>query len=176
MRARINALVDFLVEQRLTQTTNTQQRCLLQSIMGKVAVGNGKLAYQRYLDIFSSPRWQKLAAKGSRSQRLLWASTSTKNPTYRDVIYVEELIGKDTLDTIPPVTLQAFRDHGIVRPTLAEDIEAASQTMHRLAQVGISIREVTDRLLDDGLRLFTESFEKLPQGIGTRAPHALAGN
>ena len=107
------------------------------------------------------PRWQALAAKGAQTQRVLWASTSTKNPNYRDVMYVEELIGPDTVDTMPPATLEAFRDHGRVRESLTEDIPGAKKTMDDLAKAGISMKEVTDKLTEDGVKLFADAFDKL---------------
>ena len=105
--------------------------------------------------------WQALSGKGAQSQRLLWASTSTKNPAYPDVLYVDELIGEDTVNTIPPATLDAFRDHGQVRTSLAEDVDAAAETMSALERAGVSMEEVTDKLLEDGVRLFSEAFDKL---------------
>ena len=133
----------------------------MKSLLVKVAIANGKLTYQRYQNIFSGPRWQALAAKGAQTQRVLWASTSTKNPNYRDVIYVEELIGPDTVNTMPPATIDAFRDHGKVRKSLTEDVEGASKVMDDLAQAGISIKEVTDKLTHDGVKLFADAFDKL---------------
>jgi transaldolase / glucose-6-phosphate isomerase len=159
--SRIDTLVDSLLNDRLKKTTDSGQQSLLKSLLGKVAIANGKLTYQRYRGIFSGTRWEPLAAKGAHTQRVLWASTSTKNPNYRDVMYVEELIGPDTVDTIPPVTLEAFRDHGRVRESLTEDIPGAQKTMADLAQAGISMKEVTDKLTDDGVKLFADAFDKL---------------
>jgi transaldolase / glucose-6-phosphate isomerase len=133
----------------------------LKSLLGKVAVANGKQTYQRYLRIFSGNRWKALATKGAQTQRVLWASTSTKNPSYSDVLYVEELIGADTVNTIPPATLDAFRDHGQPRASLTEDLDSADKTMETVATLGISMKEVTDKLTDDGVRLFAEAFDKL---------------
>jgi transaldolase / glucose-6-phosphate isomerase len=110
--SRIDSLVDSMINEKLKTATDAQQQALLKSLLGKVAIANGKLTYQRYQRIFSSTRWQALAAKGAQTQRVLWASTSTKNPAYRDVMYVEELIGPDTVNTMPPATIDAFRDHG----------------------------------------------------------------
>jgi len=134
-------------------------------LQGKVAIANGKQTYQKYQAIFAADRWKALAAKGGQTQRVLWASTSTKNPAYRDVLYVEELIGPDTVDTIPPATLDAFRDHGIPRASLTESVEAAHRTMETLAQVEISMKEVTDKLTDDGVRLFAEAFRTLLEAV-----------
>jgi transaldolase/glucose-6-phosphate isomerase len=159
--SRIDTLVDSLLNDRLKKTTDPGQQALLKSLLGKVAIANGKLTYQRYRRIFSGPRWEPLAAKGAHTQRVLWASTSTKNPNYRDVMYVEELIGPDTVDTMPPATLEAFRDHGRVRESLTEDIPGAQKTMEDLAKAGISMKEVTDKLTEDGVKLFADAFDKL---------------
>ncbi|MFZ0211316.1 MAG: bifunctional transaldolase/phosoglucose isomerase [Candidatus Acidiferrales bacterium] len=159
--SRIDTLVDKQLGERLKQTTDSAQRAQLQSLLGKVAIANAKMAYEMYGRIFSGPRWDALAAKGAHVQRLLWASTSTKNPAYRDVMYVEELIGKDTVNTIPPATLDAFRDHGRVRLSLTEDVGAARATMQTLANVGISMKQVTDQLVDEGVQLFADAFGKL---------------
>ena len=159
--SRIDTLVDSILNDRLKKTTDAAQQGLLKSLLGKVAIANGKLTYQRYERIFSGPRWAKLAAKGAHTQRVLWASTSTKNPNYRDVLYVEELIGPDTVDTMPPATLEAFRDHGRVRKSLTEDVPGAQKTMDDLAKAGISMKEVTDKLTDDGVKLFADAFDKL---------------
>ena len=126
-----------------------------------MAVANGKQTYERYRRIFSGNRWRALAAKGAQTQRVLWASTSTKNPNYRDVLYVEELIGAVTVNTIPPATFDAFRDHGRLRASLTEDLDSANKTMEMVAKLGISMKEVTDKLTDDGVRLFAEAFTKL---------------
>jgi transaldolase len=159
--SRIDSSVDSIAEARLKTSKDSREQEQLKGILGKVAIANGKLAYQRYEKIFATDRWKKLAAKGAKTQRVLWASTSTKNPNYRDVMYVEELIGPDTVNTVPPNTLDAFRDHGRSRVSLTEDVPAAEQTMKTLAQLGISIDEVTDKLTDDGVRLFAEAFDKL---------------
>jgi transaldolase / glucose-6-phosphate isomerase len=159
--SRIDSLVDGMIDAKLKATTDPQHQALLKSLLGKVAIANGKLTYQRYQQIFSGPRWQALAAKGAQTQRVLWASTSTKNPAYRDVLYAEELIGPDTVDTMPPATIDAFRDHGRLRNSLTEDVPAAQKTMDDLAKAGISIKEVTDKLTDDGVKLFADAFDKL---------------
>ena len=159
--SRIDTLVDSLLNDKLKTTTDASPKALLNGLLGKVAIANGKLAYERYQRIFSGPRWQALAAKGAQTQRVLWASTSTKNPHYRDVIYVEELIGPDTVDTMPPATIDAFRDHGRLRNSLTDDVPGAQKVMDDLARAGISIKEVTDKLTDDGVKLFADAFDKL---------------
>ncbi|MGA9305503.1 MAG: transaldolase [Candidatus Sulfotelmatobacter sp.] len=159
--SRIDTLVDSIINDKLKTTNDPQQQALLKSLLGKVAIANGKLTYQRYQRIFSGPRWQALAAQGAQTQRVLWASTSTKNPAYRDVMYVEELIGPDTVDTMPPATIDAFRDHGKLRNSLTEDVPGAQSVMDNLAKAGISIKEVTTKLTDDGVKLFADAFHKL---------------
>jgi len=159
--SRIDTLIDSLLNDKLKATTDASQQALLKSLLGKVAIANGKLTYQRYQKIFSGARWQALAAKGAQTQRVLWASTSTKNPNYRDVIYIEELIGPDTVNTMPPATIDAFRDHGLLRNALLEDVPGAQKTMDDLALAGISIKQVTDKLTDDGVKLFADAFDKL---------------
>ena len=159
--SRIDSLVDSLVEDKLKNEKDAARKAKLQGILGKVAIANGKLTYEAYQRIFSSSRWKALAAKGAQTQRVLWASTSTKNRNYRDVLYIEELIGPDTVNTVPPATLDAFRDHGKPRQSLTENIGAARQTMSDLAAVGIVMKEVTDKLTADGVKLFADSFDTL---------------
>jgi transaldolase len=163
--SRIDTLIDSMVNDRLKKTTDATQQALLSSLLGKVAIANGKLTYQRYQRIFSGPRWESLAAKGAQTQRVLWASTSTKNPKYRDVIYIEELIGPDTVNTMPPATIEAFRDHGQLRNSLNEDVAGAQKVMDDLARAGISIKEVTDKLTEDGVKLFADAFGKLLSAV-----------
>ena len=158
--SRIDTLADQMIEARL-EAADEAGKERLRELAGKVAVANAKLTYKRYKEIMQGEGWQALAGKGARPQRLLWASTSTKNPGYRDVLYVEELVGEDTVNTVPPATLDAFRDHGKVRKSLEEDVEGASETMAALERAGVSMQEVTDRLLEDGVRLFSDAFDKL---------------
>ncbi len=159
--SRIDTLVDSMIDDKLKTTTDAQQQALLRSLKGKVAIANGKLTYQRYQRIFSGPRWQALVSNGAQTQRVLWASTSTKNPAYRDVMYVEELIGPDTVNTMPPATVDAFRDHGRLRNSLTEDIDGAQKVMDDLAKSSISIKEATTKLTHDGVKLFADAFNKL---------------
>jgi len=163
--SRIDTAADAIIAARLKTSKDPKEQEQLKSLQGKVAIANGKLAYQRYLKIFGSDRWKKLAAQGAQTQRVLWASTGTKNPAYSDVMYVEELIGPDTVNTIPPATLEAFRDHGRPRASLLENIPAAQQTMQTLAKVGISIDEITDKLTNEGIRAFEDAFDKLLEAI-----------
>jgi transaldolase/glucose-6-phosphate isomerase len=159
--SRIDTLVDSMIEDKLKTTKDAPTQALLKSLLGKVAIANGKLTYQRYQRIFSGPRWEALASKGAQTQRVLWASTSTKNPAYRDVMYVEELIGPDTVDTMPPATVDAFRDHGRLRNSLTEDVAGAQKVMDDLAKAGISITAVTTKLTTDGVKLFADAFHQL---------------
>jgi transaldolase/glucose-6-phosphate isomerase len=169
--SRIDSLVDSMINDKLKAATDAQQQALLKSLLGKVAIANGKLTYLRYQRLFSGPRWQALAAQGAQTQRVLWASTSTKNPAYRDVMYVEELIGPDTVNTMPPATIDAFRDHGKLRNSLTEDVAGAQNVMDNLARSGISIKDVTTKLTDDGVKLFADAFHKLLAAVekGTQA-------
>ncbi|MFY9741790.1 MAG: transaldolase [Candidatus Sulfotelmatobacter sp.] len=163
--SRIDTLVDSMIDDKLKPTSDAKQQALLKSLKGKVAIANGKLAYQKYQHIFSGPRWQALSSQGAQTQRVLWASTSTKNPAYNDVMYVEELIGPDTVNTMPPATVDAFRDHGKLRNSLTEDIPGAQKVMDDLARAGISIQGVTARLTTEGVKLFADAFNKLLQAV-----------
>ncbi len=167
--SRIDTLVDGQLAERLKSAKTDADRELVKSLLGKVAIANAKLTYQRYKEIFSGPRWQALAARGARTQRVLWASTSTKNPAYSDLLYVEELIGRDTVDTIPPATYDAFRDHGVPRASLEENVDAAGRTMQDLQRAGISMKAVTDQLVEDGVKLFAEAFDKLLAAVDQHA-------
>jgi transaldolase/glucose-6-phosphate isomerase len=161
--SRIDTLVDNTITAKLKNVSNQQEEQLLRSLQGKVAIANAKQAYRSYGQIFtdSNPRWKALAARGAQTQRLLWASTSTKNPAYNDVMYVEELIGPDTVNTIPPATLDAFREHGRVSRTLDADLAAADKTMSDLEKASISMKAVTDQLLEEAIKLFDDAFDKL---------------
>jgi transaldolase len=158
--SRIDSAVDAMIDVRLPQAA-PEQKNLMESVRSKVAIANAKLAYERYQRIFSGPRWETLAAKGAQTQRVLWASTSTKNPKLRDVLYIEELIGKDTVNTIPPATYDAFRDHGVPRASLTEDVEGARTVMANLEAAGISIDTVTADLVIAGVKQFEDAFTKL---------------
>ena len=173
--SRIDSAFDNLIVQRLAASAVTaREQALLRSLTGKVAIANAKLAYQCYQEVFAGTRWQSLAARGAQPQRLLWASTGTKNPSLSDVVYVEELIGPDTVNTMPPATLDAFRDHGRPRASLMVDVDEARDTMASVADLGISMKQVTDRLLADGVRLFAESYEKLLKAVDRQRHDASA--
>lgn len=159
--SRIDTEVDNRINEKLKSASEPQQQQFLRSLLGKVAIANAKQAYHHYQQMIDSPRWKALAARGAQTQRLLWASTSTKNPNYRDVMYLEELIGPDTVNTVPPATLDAFRNHGRVARTLDADVAAADKTMTDLEKAGISMKDVTDKLLEEAIKLFDDAFDKL---------------
>ena len=160
--SRIDTLVDSMIDERLkTATPPPQNQDLLRSLQGKVAIANAKQAYRFYQQMIAGPRWKALAAHEAQTQRLLWASTSTKNPKYRDVLYIEELIGPDTVNTVPPATMDAFRDHGIVRRTLDADLAKADKVMADLERAGIGMQKVTAQLLEEAIKLFDDAFQKL---------------
>jgi transaldolase len=137
-------------------------------LKGSLGIANAKLAYQNYLEVFAGPRWEALEAKGATKQRCLWASTSTKNPEYRDVMYVEELIGPETVDTMPEETMVAFQDHGKVELTLTEDVAAARKLFMDLHAAGIDYEDVTDTLEREGVQKFADSFDELLEGIRSK--------
>ena len=166
--SRIDTLVDSKVED-MRKSGKGAPGDLLDKIEGQIAIANAKMTYKKYQELYGAPRWKALAAKGAQPQRLLWASTSTKNPKYRDVLYVEELIGAETVDTIPPATFDAFREHGKLRPSLTEDVPGAAKVMENLAKAGISMKEVTDKLLVDGVKLFADAFKTLLDATGKSA-------
>jgi transaldolase/glucose-6-phosphate isomerase len=144
------------------------------ALRGRTAIANAKLAYRRFEEIFHGEPFAPLAARGARPQRVLWASTSTKNPAYRDVVYVEELIGSETVNTLPPATLEAFRDHGGVRPSLTEEVAEAEEHLARLAAVGVDLDEITDRLQRDGVEAFAASFDSLLAAVEGKRRRMLA--
>jgi transaldolase/glucose-6-phosphate isomerase len=166
--SRIDTLVDGEITEKIGAAKTPADQATLRGLQGKIAIANAKLAYERYKRIFSGPRWAALASRGAQTQRVLWASTSTKNPAYRDVLYVEELIGPDTVDTIPPATFDDFRDHGKPRASLEENLAAARSTLSALEQAGISLKQATDTLTTDGVKLFAEAFDKLLAAVENR--------
>jgi transaldolase len=167
--SRIDSLVDSTIDAKQKMETDSAKKARLESLRGKVAIANARRTYAKYQEITGTSRWKALAAKGAQTQRLLWASTSTKNPKYRDVLYVEELIGADTVDTIPPATFDAFRDHGKLRNSLTENVAGANQTMADMEAAGISMKEVTDKLLADAVKLFQDPFKQLLDAITKHA-------
>jgi len=170
--SRIDSMVDAMVKAKLKTSVDPKQQTLLRSLLGKVAIANAKLTYRRYKQIFSGSDWDALAKKGAQTQRVLWASTSTKDPTYSDILYVEELIGPETVNTMPPQTLEAFRDHGKPKPSLESGLDAAEQTMNALDAVGISMQKVTDDLVTQAVKLFAEPFDKLLNAVDAKCKFA----
>jgi transaldolase / glucose-6-phosphate isomerase len=169
--SRIDSAVDTLVEAKL-KIANGPEAVRLKTVRGKVAIANAKVAYQSYKKIFTGPRWDALRARGAQTQRVLWASTGTKNPHYSDVLYIEELIGPETVNTVPPDTLSAFRDHGRPRASLEEDVSGAMDVLSDLEKSGISLKQVTDDLLADGLSKFVDPFTKLLKAVQRRCRDA----
>ena len=168
--SRIDGAVDELIDRKVQEANDPDEKAALECLKGKVAIANAKLAYQRYKRLFATSRWNGLAARGARPQRLLWASTGTKNKAYSDVLYVEELIGPDTVNTMPPATMDAFRDHGRVRSTLAEGVDKAQQVLAALDRVGISFDKVTAQLVEEGVQLFVDAADRLLGAVaGKRA-------
>jgi transaldolase / glucose-6-phosphate isomerase len=172
--SRIDVAIDDIAEGKTPSTQDTDKR-QLKSLRGRVAIANAKLAYQRFKRLFSGARWQKLVAKGARVQRVLWASTSTKTAGLSDVLYVEQLIGRDTINTMPPGTIDAFRDHGHVGQNLEKDFAEAERTMKILSQCGISIDAVTDKLTEEGVKQFCDAFDKLLGALSSKRTHLLGG-
>jgi transaldolase/glucose-6-phosphate isomerase len=162
--SRVDTAVDALLEKRLEQATPEQQADL-KRLLGKAAIANAKLAYQRHFGLFSDAEWNELVKQGAQTQRLLWASTGTKNKNYNDVMYLEELIGRDTVNTVPPATLRAFRDHGRIRDSLIEDLPGARRVIDSLAELGISMSSVADNLLDEGEQQFLKAFRKMLNAV-----------
>lgn len=159
--------VDTVVDRELGKIGNTE-------LQGKIAIANAKLVYDKFVKIFSGPRWQKLAEAGARVQRPLWASTGTKNPLYPDTLYIDELIGEDTVNTVPPATLTAFRDHGRVASTLGKGVDDAKQRLLQLKKLGIDLDDITEKLQKDGVASFVDSFDKLMQAIAGKREQLLA--
>jgi len=166
--SRIDTKADKELEQRLAKSADPQEKEALTSLLGRVAIANAKLAYQLFKNVFSTPRFERLRARGGRVQRPLWASTGTKNPKYSDVMYIESLIGPDTVNTIPPATFDAFRDHGKVALTLEQELDQAARTLERLESFGISLQKITTELTKEGVKSFADSFDALMDTIEAR--------
>jgi transaldolase len=164
--SKVASVASFFVSRVDTETDRRLEELGNTKLQGRLAIANAKLAYRHFEEAFSGPRWQFLEGKGASKQRPLWASTSTKNPSYRDVLYVEELIGPDTVDTMPPETVEAFADHGEVRgDTVREGVGKAARLFDKLRDAGIDYDDVVETLEDEGVRKFTESFDNLIDGI-----------
>ena len=172
--SRIDTAVDTQLDRAIDATADEGVRRELADMKGTVAIANATLAYAAYAEIFSGPRWEALAGREARTQRPLWASTSMKTPGVRDVRYVEELVGPDTVDTMPDATIAAFLDHGVVRRTLDADIAGARATLDRLARAGIHLDEITERLQHDGVAQFAAAFDDLNKTIAAKRAEMLA--
>jgi transaldolase / glucose-6-phosphate isomerase len=166
--SRIDTAVDKLLDEGIARANDPDEKARLAALKGKIAIANGKLAYQRYLRLFAGERWKALAAHGAKPQRLLWASTGTKNKAYSDVLYVEELIGPNTINTMPIATIDAFRDHGKLRDSLQEDTAGGQHLLGELNRAGISLDRVTDRLVEEGVRQFADAADKLLAAVAKK--------
>jgi transaldolase/glucose-6-phosphate isomerase len=173
--SRIDTMADKQLDEKIARANDPTEKERLAALKGKVAIANAKLAYQEYGKLIAGARWEKLAAAGARPQRLLWASTGTKNKDYSDVLYVEELIGPDTVNTMPPATLDAFRDHGRLRNSLQENLDEARRVLAELEKSGISLDAITAELVKDGVRLFADSADKLYGAVAHKRTTLLGG-
>jgi transaldolase/glucose-6-phosphate isomerase len=173
--SRIDTEADKRLDAKIAEVNDDAEKARLAALKGKVAIANAKMAYQLYLKRFAGPRWEALAARGARVQRLLWASTGTKNKAYPDTMYVDELIGRDTINTVPPATLEAFRDHGTPKETLTAGIAEAEKVLADFAKAGLSLDAITDKLTKDGVRLFADAFDHLLGAVAGKRAAFLAG-
>ena len=167
--SRVDTATDKQIDAKIAAAKSDAERETLRGLLGKTANANAKIAYQRFLDVFGSERFKRLQAKGAKVQRPLWASTGTKNAAYSDILYVQELIGPDTVNTMPPKTIDAFRDHGVVRRTIDEDVDDARLVLTGLHDVGISLDAVTDQLQKDGVEAFAKSFNEIHEMTAAKA-------
>src|SRR3954452_9119542 len=174
--SRIDSAVDKQLDEKIAKANDPAAKARLEALKGKVAIANAKMAYQEFKKLFSGKRWQTLQAKGAKPQRLLWASTGTKNKAYRDVLYVEELIGKDTINTVPPATLDAFRDHGKLRDSLEENVDDARTVLAGLEQAGISLDAITADLVKDGVKQFADAADKLYGAVAHKRAAVIAAH
>ena len=172
--AKVGSVASYFVSRVDTEADGRLDEAGHPELKGKLAVANAKLAYQNYKEIFSGERWEALASKGATPQWCLWASTSTKNPEYRDVLYVEELIGPDTVDTMPRETIEAFQDHGEVELTLEQGIDEARRVFEQVAEAGVDYDDVTDTLEREGVQKFIDSFTELLEGIDAKRKQLVA--
>ena len=167
--SRVDTLADNLLQAKIDASADETQQAHLRDLQGKLAVANAKIAYQAFKELFGAPRFLRLAGKGARAQRVLWASTGTKNPTYSDVMYVEDLIGAPTVNTMPPATIEAFKDHGHLRNSLEEDVAQAEEAIAEIEAAGLSVDAITDQLLDEGVSSFAQSFEEILAAVDEQA-------
>ena len=173
--SRIDSAIDAQLEFKIRHSNDEAEKMTLSSLLGKAAIANAKIQYQRFKEIFASERFAKLKAKGAQVQRPLWASTGTKNPAYSDVLYVDSLIAPQTVNTIPPATYTAFRDHGTVALTIETGLGQAKADLAKLAQIGISLEDVCQKLQDDGVKAFADSFDSLMQTIKSKQAAMTSG-
>jgi len=173
--SRIDSAIDSKLEFRCRRSTDEAEKANLTALLGKAAIANAQLMYQTFKETFNSARFSALREKGARVQRPLWASTGTKNPAYRDTYYVEELIGPDTVNTVPPATFTAYRDHGRVRASLEENLEDAKKTIEQLAAIDIDLKQVTQQLQDEGVKAFMDSFHTLTESIEAKQAAITSG-
>ena len=166
--SRIDTKIDDAIDARVKD--GDADADALKAVRGKVAIANAKMAYQWFLDFEKSDRWQALAAKGAMVQRLLWASTGTKNPDYPDTLYLDTLVGRDTVNTVPPKTMDAFRDHGTAGDTLTSDVDAAKHTLDEAERLGLDLNGITDTLVEEGVASFSKSFDDLLGAIAAKQP------
>ncbi|MDB5445094.1 MAG: bifunctional transaldolase/phosoglucose isomerase, partial [Phenylobacterium sp.] len=171
--SRIDTQIDKKIDQRVAEGGRDAEA--LKALRGRVAIANAKVAYQQYLKLIETPRWKALAAAGARPQRLLWASTGTKDPAYSDVLYVENLIGPDTVNTMPPKTMDAFRDHGRVAVTLTQGVAEAEQVLADAERLGLDLQGVTRDLVTDGVKLFSDAADKLLDAVRAKLAQRKAG-
>jgi len=171
--SRVDSSVDAALQKIVDEGGPNAERA--RSVLGKAAVANAKMAYARFLAVFSGERWEALKARGARVQRPLWASTSTKNPDYRDVIYVEELVGPDTVNTMPLATIKAFADHGVVRRSVDVDLDQARGDLATLQELGIDMDDVTTTLQEEGVEKFAKSFHQMIQAVGEKLSRVAQG-
>src|SRR3954471_3721308 len=174
--SRIDTAVDKQLDEKIAKANDPSEKERLSALKGKVAIANAKLAYQDYKQLFAGPRWEKLAAKGAKPQRLLWASTGTKNKDYSDVLYVEELIGPDTVNTVPPATLDAFRDHGKLRDSLEENVEDAARVLEELARSGISLEAINPEPVTQVVKPLADAPDTPYGAVAHKRTTSLAGS
>lgn len=172
--SRVDSVIDALIEEKIKAAALDENKARLETLKGRAAIANAKLAFAKFIERFSTPAFAGLAGRGARRQRPLWASTSTKNPAYPDVYYIEALIGSDTVNTMPPQTIEAYRDHGRPEYRLDKDLPAAQQTMEQLARAGIDMDAVTSKLEKDGVAAFAQSFDSLLSVVEQRRSQAAA--
>src|SRR5438270_48872 len=168
--SRIDSMVDKHLDEKIARANDPSEKERLAALKGKVAIANAKVAYQDYKRLFAGPRWEKLAAKGARPQRMLCAATGTKYKDYSDLLYVEELIGPDTINTVPPATLDAFRDHGKPRDSLEENLDDARRVLEELERSGVSLDAITEELVKDGVKQFADAADKLYGAVAHKLP------